>query len=452
MNESPFHLGAMERAEWFYDRRSQVHDALRMLRDKGNVEVTGPRRIGKTWFLRYISHPTTLREYGLDPQEHICVFIDCQHRSIQQEETRVYERLLECIVDTAERVGVDLVPESFDSSAAGRTFEQSLKQLHSRGSRVIFLLDEFEVMAGNPNLGIIFFNHLRALAGADDVNVAFVTGSTISLVDIALERRDLLGSPFFNIFQPIQLRLFSDQDSRYLVEDSLRRAETSFPGDLLELVLEVGGEHPFFLQLAGHHALRLPVTGEALTEHEREAFLERFYQAAERHFEYYWQKLDHQDQYVLAALPLLEQDRSYQVTIERLRDACLITQRKGRYRYFSPLLQAFVRHQQVNGLLQAGPLVIDERRKRVLKRGKPLDLSPTNLALLTRLMQQPGQVVSYQDLWQAAWSEEPYNLVEQVKSGIRSLRNALDDDADCIVNRRGVGYMFRLRPNSRFLP
>jgi hypothetical protein len=452
MKKNPFHLGAMERAEWFYNRRLQVDDALRTLHDKGNVEVTGPRKIGKSWFLRYISHPTVLHQHNLDPRRQICVYIDCQHPSIQQRQVDVYQRMLECIIETAKRVGADYVPEIREDPVTGRGFEQALKEMHLREVRVIFLLDEFEVMAHNSNLGLIFFNHLRALAGADDVDVAFVTGSAISLVDLALGRKDLVGSPFFNIFQPIQLRLFSDQDSRHLVEDSLGRAKTGFPSDLLELVLELGGGYPFLLQLAGQNAWKLGVTDPALTEDEREAFLKRSNRDAARHFEYFWQKLKDQDQYVLAALPLLRQDQSYRDSIERLRDACLITERKGKYDYFSPLFEVFVRTRQVNGLLQAGPLVIDERRKRILRRGKLLDLSPTNLALLIRLMQQPGQVVSYEDLWQAVWSEEPYNLVEQVKSGIRSLRNALDGDADCIVNRRGEGYMFQIPPSRKFSP
>jgi DNA-binding response OmpR family regulator len=167
------------------------------------------------------------------------------------------------------------------------------------------------------------------------------------------------------------------------------------------------------------------------------------YKEAASHFEYYWRKLDPQDQYVLAALPLLHRDKSYQVTIERLKDACLIAQRNGKYGYFSSLLETFVRNQQVDGLRQANPLLVDERRKRVLLRDKPLDLSPTSYELLRYLVQRIGEVISYEELWQAAWSEEPHNVVEQVKSGIKSLRNALDDDAGCIINRRGVGYMLQ---------
>jgi DNA-binding response OmpR family regulator len=63
---------------------------------------------------------------------------------------------------------------------------------------------------------------------------------------------------------------------------------------------------------------------------------------------------------------------------------------------------------------------------------------------LTRLMQQAGRVVTNEELWRVGWADEPYNTDQQLKSSIKSLRRALGDDADCIVNRRGVGYMFQL--------
>ena len=58
-------------------------------------------------------------------------------------------------------------------------------------------------------------------------------------------------------------------------------------------------------------------------------------------------------------------------------------------------------------------------------------------------MQRAGQVVSNEELWRAAWSDESYNADQQLKSSIKSLRKTLGDDADCIVNRRGIGYIFQ---------
>jgi len=443
MNKNPFyHLVAIEQIDHFYNRRSEVRNALGLLCNSQSVAVTGPRRIGKTSFLRYISHPAILREYGLDSQGNLFVYIDCQHHLIQQEESQVYKVMVERIAEAARQAGIDFVPEPWDESTAGTAFELTLQEMSNRGLRVILLLDEFEEMARNPHLGPGFFSYLRALCGAKNINV--VTASCTSLADLCLERQSLLSSPFFNIFRPIRLGLFTEQDSRHLVEDSLRKVGARFSSGLLKLVLEVGGGYPFFLQTAGYYAFDLPVKGKELAKEERRTFLETIRAQFADHFRSYWQKLDAQKQYILAALPFSWQDLGYQETIEHLRDQCLIARRNGRYDYFSPLFEAFVRRQQVDGLLQAGPLLVNRRREQVLLRGEPLNLSPINYALLTYLMQRAGQVVSNEELWQAAWSDEPYDADQQLKSSIKSLRKVLGDDADCIVNRRGVGYMFDL--------
>jgi DNA-binding response OmpR family regulator len=444
--KNPFRYQApIDRVDHFYNRRSEVRNAFRLLGQYRNIEVTGPRGIGKTSFLHYISHPDVLQEYGMDPQRNLFVYFDCQHRPIQQGESQVYKVMLERTAQAARRAGVDLPPEACEALMTGTAFEQVLRELGHRGVRTILLLDKFEIMARNTDLDPSFFNNLRALGSADDINVLYVTASCNHLVDLCLERESLLTSPFFNIFQPLRLGLFVEQDSQHLVEDSMRRAGTGFPRDLLELVLEVGGGHPFFLQLAGHHAFNLAtVMGEDMPEERRKAFLRRVSVEFAGHFESQWQKLDAQERYVLAALPFLWQDLSYRETIERLRDRCLIVVHNGKCGYFSPLFETFVRHQQVNGLLQAGPLVVDQHRQQVLLRGEPLDLNPTSYALLTYLMQRAGQVASNEELWQAVRLGEPCNADQQVRSSVKNLRKALGNDADYIVNRCGEGYVFQL--------
>jgi predicted AAA+ superfamily ATPase len=120
MSGNPFyHLGAIDQVEHFYNRRSEVRNALRLLRQSQNVAVAGPRRIGKTSFLRYISHPTTLEKHGIDPQHNLFVYIDCQHRLMQGMESQVYQTVLERIAESARRAGVDGVGASEGGSAAG---------------------------------------------------------------------------------------------------------------------------------------------------------------------------------------------------------------------------------------------------------------------------------------------------------------------------------------------
>ena len=354
MKAPPFYLGKIDQGhtEHFYNRSTEIHNALELLCQSENVEVAGPSGIGKTWFLHYISYPATHRDYDMDFQHDLFVYINCQHRSIQREESQVYKRMSECIMGAARDSGASLVSSrSYEGPAAGTAFEQTVKEISGRGIRTILLLDEFEVMAHNRRLDVSFFNHLRALYGADGVDIAYVTASRVGLIDLCLGRQSLLSSPFFNIFRPIRLGLFSEQASRYLVEDSLRRAGARFPKDLLELVVEVGGGHPLFLQMAGHYAFSLLGPDGKWTEEKQRAFEEIASEDAIRYFRFYWQKLGGEEMSVLAALPLVGEDSSRQEEIEHLRDQCLIAWRDNKYDYFSPLFEKFVRHQKVSGSL-----------------------------------------------------------------------------------------------------
>lgn len=441
MDANPFYnRGVISQPEHFYNRRTDVRMALERLQRLQNIEVTGPRRIGKTWFLHYIANPLVQQQHGLDAQRYLFVNINCQLDWTGQDETLVYTAMLECIAETARRVidGFEFLPGNTSEATA---FQRILEALSDRGLKIVLLMDEFENLAQNEQLAPRFFGHLRAMSEIPGIDVAYVTASRVPLVELCLGRESALTSPFFNTFHQIHLGLFDEQDSREMVQDIVRKANVCFPPDLLELVLQAGGGYPFFLQIAGEIAFEL-LLSEGWTERKRTVFASAFYEQTVAQFRAYWQKLDKQARYVLTALPLLENDFRCQEAVEHLRDQCLIAKRNGRYDYFSPAFEVFVRRQQVEGVLQAGPFVVDLRREEVLLRGQSLNLSRTNYRLLTRLMEREGQVVSNEELWQAGWAEEPYHTDEQLKSAIKNLRKALGSDSECVVNHSGSGYKF----------
>ena len=69
--------------------------------------------------------------------------------------------MLECVVDAARRAGMDPVPAPGDGLEAATAFEEALEEMSQRGLRIILLLDEFEEMARNSNLDVIFFQQLE---------------------------------------------------------------------------------------------------------------------------------------------------------------------------------------------------------------------------------------------------------------------------------------------------
>lgn len=91
------------------------------------------------------------------------------------------------------------------------------------------------------------------------------------------------------------------------------------------------------------------------------------------------------------------------------------------------------------------PLVLDEAAREAFWRGQRLDLSSTELAVLTYLFQRAGQAVSNDALLQAIWgtSLDEGGSLWQVRSAIKRLRQKLTAAAgpSCqIASIRGVGY------------
>ncbi|HML20512.1 MAG TPA: response regulator transcription factor [Aggregatilinea sp.] len=95
-------------------------------------------------------------------------------------------------------------------------------------------------------------------------------------------------------------------------------------------------------------------------------------------------------------------------------------------------------------MLYAGDLVIDRRRGNVMRGGKIINVTPTELRLLTYLAQHPNQVLSRGQILDAVWGSETSPDTEQVVTvNIRRLREKIElnpSDPDLVLTVPGIGY------------
>lgn len=90
-------------------------------------------------------------------------------------------------------------------------------------------------------------------------------------------------------------------------------------------------------------------------------------------------------------------------------------------------------------------LVIDMDRHTVSKNGRDLDLTQREYELVRFLAQNPGKVVSRQELMSQVWQYEYFGDLRAVDVAVRRLREKLEDnpaEPDYVRTRRGVGYYF----------
>jgi hypothetical protein len=437
-----FHRGPIRDRAYFFGREQEVSQILSLLGNGQSISLVGQRRIGKTSLLFHISNPEVFTQHGLRPDEHLFVYVDCGGMG-GLDQPGLYRVLLEEIGDILADKGqapnqLGMLDDA--RPMAYRGFERASRGLVREGWKPILLLDEFDLMAHNPHLDPDFFSGLRALAAK--YSIAYVTASKRPLLDLTYADASTLSSPFFNIFASVRLGLFSEDAARNLLTGLGSRGELTFAPSTIDSLLDLAGPHPLFLQIAGFHAFELgQAAGSKLSNVDLPELRTRFCASVEEHFHYYWRSLTPEEQHTLFTLAVSQ--ISQPDVIRHLEQECLILRQAESYDYLSSAFREFVGSQPVSGLLQAGPVAINEGQHQTLIHGQPLSLTSSQYVLLVYLVRRAGQVVSAEELEEAVWGDEYIEDPERIKSVIKGLRKALGDEAGRLENVRGVGYMWR---------
>jgi len=368
----------------------------------------------------------------LAPPQALFVLIDCQEFGGSPPE-EIYEALLDGLLDAAQDAGMDITADQ--SPGTYRALDRVLHQISKNDTAVVVLLDEFELLAANEQLTPYFFARLRGLT--TKYGLAYLTASQRPLFAITAEE-EILSSPFFNIFVTLPLRLFSVKASQQMVHERLENVDCTFSDELIDYLIFLVGPHPFFLHVAAYHAFQIMSQGTRLDDKDAFVQLDSPIEVeADSHLGYLWQNLTAEEQYALAiadgpidSLRLLEQQ-------------CLLESSEDKYRYTSTILRRYVRRQQVNGLIQAGPFVIDQQRHQVWGQGQEMSLTTSQFAILVSLCQNAGQVVHGDDLETAVWGDVLVDDPDRLKTLIKRLRRAIIPYDTWIISERGVGYALR---------
>lgn len=88
-------------------------------------------------------------------------------------------------------------------------------------------------------------------------------------------------------------------------------------------------------------------------------------------------------------------------------------------------------------------IFIDRRRHRATVEDKLLDLTPSEFALLSAFVRQPGRAFSRSELIDIALGENTIVLERTIDVHIRALRKKMGTHADLVQTVRGIGYRLR---------
>lgn len=306
--ENPYYHGSPIRSpEAFFGRRAEVKAILDSLKRKQSVSLVGPRRIGKTSTLNYISHPDVMAEHHLPVDRNVMVMINFQGLA-HQTPAELLSLLLE---ETAHKLAEIGQPELLDQASLQSPdfvqFRQAVKRIEKAGLRLVFLMDEFELLIeNNSNLDRDFFGGLRNLG--ESFEVTFVTATPTPLHELSLRQGSVLGSPFFNIFRQQTLGLMPPGEARQLLTEP---SQGLFSEADVDFLLGLAGPYPFFLQIAAYHLfnLRNAGAGEGVAQladfSDQEIYglvRDLFADEASGHFQFIWQHLTKAEENAIAAI------------------------------------------------------------------------------------------------------------------------------------------------------
>ena len=157
------------------------------------VSIVGERRIGKSSLLRAIlwEQPTFLRR----SEEFVFVFLDLQEK-FPADVPGFFASLMEGIALAHRDSAIANKPPTYEN------VRKLVDEFDRKRLKLVFVLDEFEVLTQNRNFPLEFFNFLRSLP--NNHPISFILSSARELQELC-HSKDIAGSPFFNIFHSFPL-------------------------------------------------------------------------------------------------------------------------------------------------------------------------------------------------------------------------------------------------------
>jgi len=218
-----------------YGRSREQRVLLRRAAMKGGcTSIVGPRRIGKTWLLSYLSQMVK-EERG---SRFRIGFLDAALPGCE-----TAEEFTACAI--RELHGS---PDSFEARRGLKSLESLVRTITSKGQTPILCIDGFGRFGNRAAFDLSFFTELRAIT---QLGLGLATASRHTLFEIIGDYGDTSG--LFNVFRQCKLGVFTLQEAETFID--AKGAEAGFSLEEQDVLRRYGrcgdGFFPLRLQLAG---------------------------------------------------------------------------------------------------------------------------------------------------------------------------------------------------------
>jgi uncharacterized protein len=248
----PFIVGAaIADSRFFVGRQEELQRIVSQMTGvlPGSLNIVGRRRIGKSWLLYHFCQ--TYQEYVSQPDRFISIYLSLQNPNCHGDEGFYHKvgRLLWNHPQVQRQPGLmeALRVPQFNRLA----FSSAMGHWKRQGVLVVLCLDDFEVLIRHyREFDDGFFDNLRSLVDSGALMVVVASPRKLEFY----QHRYRLTSPFFNLSQVLALGELREEEAWELVrlsDSQGKEGQAALSPPDQKLAKQLGGTHPFLLQLAG---------------------------------------------------------------------------------------------------------------------------------------------------------------------------------------------------------
>lgn len=287
MSQNPFTFGnPIKDSNRFFGRKQEIREIVNRLLSSAHesTSIIGEGRMGSTSLLMYLQNREVAENFALTPDLFCLVYLDFQGTELTP--ARFWNRVLQGISRSLVNPQLAEMTKQLQTREEVDLFdlEDYFDRMKDTGLTTVLLMDEFENITKNQNIRNDFYGGLRALAIHH--GLALIPATRSELRDLC-SSVEIKGSPFFNIFANITLMPLPMEESEEMVDSYLEKGCLSFSQEDRTFILNMGGGHPYLLQISGYHwfeAKALGFEGDNLYK----IASEKIYEQAEPHFRDMW--------------------------------------------------------------------------------------------------------------------------------------------------------------------
>lgn len=269
--------------ERFIGREKELGRIFGLIKNKQNISLVGPRRIGKTSLLTCLRNETIQKRFHFDGSAFIFLYLDLQRFAMKTRD--FFDDINLALKQKSLGYGDE---EGFDKDDE---FISLLRGFQQRGLHPVLMVDTFDEIAQYEQIDVNVFSFLRAYGNSGQIT--YITASVQPLGEIfrQLAPTRSMVSPFPNIFSVIRLPPFSPSEAQILLTRLSQGEGLPFTRQEVEWIVEMAGYHPYLLQQVA--AVLFEEKRERRSSENSFQFVKKeVQQNLQSHFEDCWNTLD----------------------------------------------------------------------------------------------------------------------------------------------------------------